>query len=164
MDQILPTPGVPVMAPGSASTANDNSPRQQLAFVSRTGGGLYLAYCTASVASQCQHIDLWPVGAPTAMVVPDSGTGHASHVALASTSTGSLRLAWYDSSLNEIRTVKTNAAVTGFGAVDSVALPPIAGAVQTLQAEASVGPLDLIALFNINVSGFPSSYWHIQLP
>ncbi len=164
VDQIYPTQGTPVLAPGSAFKKNDNEPRQAVALAARRGGGLYLAYCRATTTSQCQQIDLWHVGASAATVVPGSATGRASHVCVAPAPKGKLRISWYDSGLNTIRTVKTNASVTGFGTVQSVGLPPNTSSLNTLAGEASKGPLDLVAQVTIGVSGFPASYWHVQVP
>lgn len=164
VDKIFPSQGTPLLAPGSAFTKNDNEPRQVVALAARAGGGLYLAYCIATTTSQCQKINLWHVGASTATVVPGSATGGAIRVCVAPTPTGKLRISWFDSGLNMFRTVKTNTSVTGFGTVQNVGTPPNFGALDTLSCEASKGPLDLVPEVNINVSGFPASYWHIQLP
>jgi hypothetical protein len=84
-------------------------------------------------------------------------------VAIAASPGGHLWMLWYDAGLNKIRVVRTNAAVTRFSPVRSVAAPPNSGQIDSLQAEGSRGPVDVVALGMQNTSGFPLAYWDTQV-
>jgi hypothetical protein len=78
--------------------------------------------------------------------VPGSNGPQESKVALAAAPGGHLWVLWYSYRSNVIKVVRTNAAATGFGSVQTIAPPPHLFSFQGLQAEASAGPLDIIAL------------------
>ncbi|HVB45721.1 MAG TPA: hypothetical protein VNF47_23860 [Streptosporangiaceae bacterium] len=151
-------------APGSGGQfLSENQPLQSVAYAARSGGGAYLAYCVPTKSLPCAHIVLWRVGAAAARTVPGSATGHASHVALVPGRFGHMWLMWYDTALNKIRVVRTNAAVTGFGSVATIPGPPNAFEINGVQGEGSAGPLDIVALaFQFN-QGQSQSYWDTQL-
>ncbi len=167
VDQITPAVGTRVKAPGSGGSGlSDNEPHQSVAFVRKVNGSPYLAYCVPTVGVPCAHIDLWKVGSSSALLVPGTATGSASHVTLSSTPGGKLWIAWYDSKANQVRATLTNSSVTTFGKVHQLAPPPNSFAVDSLVSDASgsTGALDLVALASLNVSGAPPTYWHLQLP
>lgn len=84
VDRILPTRVAMLKAPDSGgANLKDNSPGESVALAARVGGGVYLAYCVPTSTLACAHISLWKTGATTALTVPGSTTGHASHVAIA---------------------------------------------------------------------------------
>lgn len=159
VDKIVPS-AAKVKAPGSGSgTLSENEPFEAVAFTSRVGGGEYLAYCVPTKLIRCAHIDLWKAGATKALVVPGSATGHASNVAIAAAPNGYLWVAWYDSSVNKIKVVRTTASAGGFGTVRSIAAPSGSSLLfDDLQAEASKGPVDLVAL-----SGVSATYWAAEV-
>lgn len=68
--------------------------------------------------------------------------------------------------MNKIRVVRTNASVSGFGTAQTISGPAVTIAnFFGLQAEASLGPLDLIA--NVQQAAppaNPTAYWATQLP
>ena len=161
--RILPTPTPRVKAPGSGGNLANNQPLEAVAFTSRVGGGVYLAYCVPSKTVLCTHIDLWRVGSASARVVPGSATGHASHVAIAAGTGGHLSIGWYDAGVNKIRLVRTNSAATGFGTVRTISGPPKIIVFDGLQLEASQGPLDVIALVVQDKSKATPEFWDTQL-
>jgi hypothetical protein len=162
--RILPSQASLTKAPGSGSTpGTNNHPLQPVAFTARAGGGLYYAYCVATSSLSCGHIALWRVGATSALTVPGSTTGHASRVAIAAAPHGHLWIGWYDTNLNQIKVVRTNAAATRFGSVTTLAAPPNTFETTGLQAEGSQGPLDVLALAAQNTSGLPFAYFDTQL-
>ena len=165
VDKILPTAGTPRRAPGSGTaTSADNEPYQQVAFASRPGGGLYLAYCVPTKTVQCAHVDLWRLGSAHAATVPGSATGHAGRVALGQGTGGRMWLAWYDFGANVVRVVRTGTKGSGFGAVAKVARPGPAFSLNGLQGEGSRGPLDLIANITVLKPAAHQELWHIHLP
>ncbi len=161
--KLRPSQTAKVKAPGSGLSTANNQPLQPVAFTARTGGGLYFAYCAPSTTTLCPKIMLWKVGAGQAVAVPGSATGHATHVAIAAGPGGHLWILWYDSGLNKIRVVRTNAAATKFGPVQALPLPPKADQFNDLQAEGSQGPLDVLPLVMQNVSGSTPAYWDTQI-
>jgi len=162
VDQILPSAKARVKAPGSGGNTANNQPLEAVAFTARVGGGLYLAYCVPTKTVPCAHIALWRNGSAKARVVPGSATGHASHVAIAAGPSGHLSIAWYDSGLNKIRVVRTNAAATGFGSARTISAPPSTIAFDGLQLQGSKGPLDVIALTLQNKTGV-TAFWATEL-
>ena len=160
--QVLPSATARVRAPasGAGSLAN-NQPLEAVALAARVGGGVYLAYCVPTKTVPCAHIALWKVGSATVRAVPGSATGHASHVAIAAGPSGHLSIAWFDAGMNKIRTVRTNAAATGFGTVRTLSVPRNIIAFNGLQLEGSQGPLDLVALVVQN--GATPSYWAAEI-
>jgi hypothetical protein len=158
-DKIFPSKAAKAKAPDSGGSTGNNQPFQPAAFTARTGGGLYLAYCTPSATFLCGHINLWKAGAATAVTVPGSTNGHAVHVAIAAAPGGHLWVMWYDTALNKIKLVRTNSAGTRFGAVQTLAVPPLTDQFDALGAEGSQGPLDMVALVVQNVSGSTPAYW-----
>ncbi|HUZ56124.1 MAG TPA: hypothetical protein VMU94_26815 [Streptosporangiaceae bacterium] len=161
-DRILPTPKARVKAPGSGGNLANNQPLEAVAFTNRVGGGVYVAYCVPSKTVECTRIALWRVGSASARVVPGSGTGLASHVAIAAGPGGHLSIGWYDSGMNKIRLVRTNSAATGFGSVRTISAPPSDIAFDGLQLEAGKGPLDVIALTLQDKTGV-TAFWAAEL-
>jgi hypothetical protein len=161
--RLIPTAGI-VRAPssGGKNFAN-NQPLEAVALTARAGGGVYLAYCVPSKTIECTHVALWKAGAKKALSVPGSATGHASHVAIAAAPGGHLWLAWFDESANKIRVVETNASATKFGSVRTISAPAGFGLLYGLQAEASQGTLDLVALVLGSGAHSTPSWWDAQL-
>ena len=124
---------------------NNRQPLQPVAFAVRSGGGEYMAYCVPTKTITCARIALWRVGANKARVVPGSGGGQDSKVALAAAPGGHLWVLWFDLRQNVIQVVRTNAAATAFGRVLTIAPPKHMFDFQALEAEGSPGPLDIVA-------------------
>ena len=64
-----------------------------------------MAYCSPTSTKRCAHLDLWRVGSSTAKVVPGSGTGNVTRVALAAGLQGRLSVVWYDAGKGVIHAV-----------------------------------------------------------
>jgi len=162
--QILPSPGAPMKAPHSGTkNGPDNEPRQSVAFVARSGGGLYLAYCSPAPNVPCAHINLWRVGSARAMVVPGSRTKQAGKVALAAAPRGRLWVSWYDFGANTVHVDRTNRAATRFGVQRSVKQPPLTFDFNGLQTEGSSGRLDVVVNILLNEKNIPIEFWHTQI-
>jgi hypothetical protein len=144
-DQLLPAEGAPIEAPGSAATASQNNqPLQPVALLARPGGGVYMAYCTATATEPCAHIDLWKVGSAKAQVVPGSTDSTDTRVALAVGTAGRLSVVWYDGSKNVIHAIRTNTSVTAFGALRTLKPPPNTFEVRGIAADGTFGRLDIV--------------------
>jgi hypothetical protein len=164
VDKITPTAAAKTEAPGSASTpGSNNQPLQSVAFAAGAKGGGYLAYCVPGAGISCAHIALWKVGAATATTVPGSSSQHSAKVAIAAAPGGHLWVLWYDTSLNKIHVIRSNAAATKFGPGLTIAAPPNTAEVSGLQAEGSQGPLDVVAQALQNTAGVPVFYWAAQI-
>ena len=159
--------GAPGMlkAPGSGGIGLNNSqPLQPVALTARAGGGTYLAYCVPTMTLTCGHVVLWRTGAAKAMQVPgsESASGQDGRVALAAAPGGHLWVLWFDYHSNVIHAVQTNAAATGFGTVLSISPPAPLNAFDGLQANASLGPLSIVALAMQPGTGSSPAYFYAQ--
>jgi hypothetical protein len=164
VNKILPAKGAQLRAPGSGGTGSaDNEPRQQVALAARSGGGVYLAYCSPTSVKQCAHIDLWKVGSARPMIVPGSGTGSAGRVALAAGPGGRLSVAWFDFGQNKIHVIRTNARATRFGVGHTVSQPPKTILFNDLQVEGTSGRQDIIANVTLSTAGNPATFWQTQV-
>lgn len=158
--------GAPGMrkAPGSGGKGLNNSqPLQPVALATRARGGIYLAYCVPTKILTCGHVALWRAGAAKAMRVPGSAGGQDSKVALTAAPGGHLWVLWYDYHSNLIHAVQTNAAATSFGTVLTIRPPARLFAFDGLQANASRGPLSIVALAMQTGSGSSPAYFFAQI-
>ena len=163
-DQIFTGASGMVKAPGSGGTnLNNSQPLQPVALATRAGGGEYLAYCVPTKTITCSHIALWRAGAAKAMTVPGSASGGDSKVALAAAPGGHLWVLWFDFHSNVIQAVETNAAATAFGTVMTITQPPNPFSFQGLQAQASSGPLDIVALATQATAGSSPAFFAAQI-
>jgi hypothetical protein len=162
-DQILPSEAAPIEAPGSAATTSQNNqPLQPVALVARPGGGVYMAYCTASATQQCAHIDLWKVGSSKVIVVPGSTASTATRVALAAGTAGRLSVVWYDGGKNVIHAVRTNTSVTKFGVLRTIKPPRNTSEVLAIRADGTFGRLDIAVTDRLSTNGSPLELFHTQ--
>lgn len=158
--------GAPGMrkAPGSGGKGLNNSqPLQPVALAARSGGGIYLAYCVPTKILTCGHVALWRAGATKAIRVPGSAGVQDSKVALAAAPGGHLWVLWFDYHSNVIHAVQTNAAATGFGKLLTVRPPTRPFAFDGLQANASRGPLSIVALAMQTGPGSSPAYFFAQI-
>lgn len=162
--QIWPSKGAKIKAPNSGGhNQNNGQPLQPVALVARQGGGNYLAYCVPTHLITCGHVALWRVGARRALRVPGSSSGFATKVAMSNGRGGHLWIAWFNTQTNRISVVRTNAAATGFGRVRTINTPAPLFAFLTLSVEGSTGPLDLIALAQLNHQNSSPAYFATQI-
>jgi hypothetical protein len=165
VDRILPSQSAPIEAPGSAATAQQNNqPLEPVAITARPGGGVYMAYCTATSTQQCGHIDLWKVGSSSVKVVPGSHNSRSTRLALAAGPQGRLSVVWYDATKSVIHAVRTNTSATAFGAVRTIKPPAKTFGFNAIQAEGSSGRLDVLIVDQLSTtSGFPIGIYHTQI-
>lgn len=162
--QIWPSKGPKIKAPNSGGhNQNNGQPLQPVALVARQGGGNYLAYCVPTHVLTCGHIALWRVGAHRALTVPGSSSGFDSKVAISNGCDGHLWIAWFNFRTNRISVVRTNAAATGFGQVRVINPPAPFFTFETLSIEGSSGPLDVIALEQLNFQNASPAYFATQI-
>jgi len=150
-------------APGSGGKGLNNSqPLQPVAFAARAGGGIYMAYCVPTKSLTCGHVALWQAGAAKALPVPGSASGQDGKVALAAAPGGHLWVLWFDYQSNVIHAVETNTAATSFGKVLTIKPPTRLAAFDGLQANASRGPLSIVALVMQTGTGSSPAYFFAQ--
>ncbi len=147
--RIAPTIGPILKAPGS-SVGSDSVPTERVALAARSGGGIYAAYCAGH--PQCDAVRLWRVGSSSTRVVP--GSRYAARIALSRAPGGRLWVAWSNNG-PRVKAIRTNPAVTRFGATRDVGVPRAHPAVHALAVEGSRGPVDVV----INVG---DGFWHTQ--
>ncbi len=164
VDQLLPSQGPAIEAPGSAaSAAHNNQPLEPVALAARIGGGVYMAYCIADSREPCAHVDMWKVGTSRVMVVPGSQHVNGARVAIAADTLGNISVAWYDSTKNVIHSVRTNPSVTRWGAVRTTRPPAHTSAINDLQADGSSARLDLLAVVVPSTAGTPLGLFQTQV-
>jgi len=168
VEQILPTQGAPMEAPGSATHITpfeNNQPDEPVALAARQGGGVYMAYCVADSHEPCAHVDLWKVGSSRVMVVPGSRHVSGARVAIAADTLGNMSVAWFNSAnnANVIHEVRTNPAVTVWGTVRNIPAPAHTSGVDNLQAEGSSQRVDLLITELLGTPGFPIGLFQTQV-
>jgi hypothetical protein len=164
VEQVLPTQGAPAEAPGSAGTPGvNNQPDEPVAVAARVGGGVYMAYCSATSRQPCAHIDLWKVGSPTARVVPGSQNTTGPRVALSADPLGKLSVAWYNEAKNVIHSVRTNTTATAWGIVRTTRPPPHTSGFTDIQTQGSSGRLDVLTVNQLSTAGFPIGMFQTQI-
>jgi hypothetical protein len=102
----------------------------------------------APIISFCRHhgLALSGVGTTKAIMVPGSSSGQDSKVAFAAVPGRELWVLWFDVKSGHIQLVEPNATATGFGPVQTLAAPPHLSTFEGLEADASAGSLDIVAL------------------
>jgi hypothetical protein len=164
VQQILPSQGAPVQAPGSAGTpGHNNQPLEPVAIAARVGGGIYMAFCAATSRQPCGHMDLWQVGSPRARVVPRSQNTTGARVALTAGPSGRLWVAWYDERTNAIHAVDTNTTATAFGAVRTTKVPSHTSGFTDIQTQGSSGRLDVLIVDQLSTAGLPIGIFQTQI-
>jgi hypothetical protein len=164
VEQILPSQGAPQEAPGSAASASQNNqPLEPVAIAARAGGGVYMAYCSATSKQPCAHIDLWRVDSSTVKVVPGSQNTTSARVALAADPLGKLSVAWYNAAKNVIHSVRTNTTVTAWGIVRTTKPPPNTSGFTDIQTQGSSGRLDIVIVDQLSTTGFPIGIFQTQV-
>ena len=115
--QVHPTAGPVVKAPGSSIGSSSSAPDQSIAMVARPGGGVVMAYRRGYLDAS---VGLWQVGTTTSAVV--QGSKGVDRVSLSATPTGRLWLGWTDDS-GDVHVTRT--ATSGFvtGAPGEVGAP-----------------------------------------
>lgn len=161
VQRVWPQPAGPAQqAPGSAAAGKSLNPGQPVALAAGTGGvwaAYLLGYPTATT------IRLWRVGTTTWRDLPAGG--QATTVALSAAPGGRLWLSWLTLGDRVLHAVRTNPAVTRFGAVRR--LPQPGGPASQLWAttsEGTAGPLTLIASAQVAGAGQPTLYALRALP
>ena len=164
VEQILPSQGPPIEAPGSSSAGGQNNqPLDPVALAARVGGGVYMAYCAATSVQPCAHIDLWRVGSPRAQVVPGSQNTTGARVALAADPLGKLSVAWYNEAKTVIHSVRTNPTVTAWGIVRTTKPPSHTSEFTGIQTQGSSGRLDVVIVDELSTAGSPIGIYQTQI-
>lgn len=153
--QVSPSLGAIAKVPGSTTqfggSTNSLSPDQAVALSGRSGAsGAYTAVCKGYPT--CGSVSLWKVGSASTLTVP--GSKDAKRIGIAAAPGGRMWVFWWTSGTRAVKAVRTNAAVSKFGAVRTVALPA-AGTVWNTVGDAAHGRLDLVVSFDPDSSGGP---------
>jgi hypothetical protein len=146
--------GAHVTAPNSAAFQLQD----RTAVTGRLGApGVYLAYTQGtnqfSGTPALLHVD------PAAKAKPIPKQKGGQHIAIAAAPQGRLWLLWARS--GNVYALRTNAAATKFGAIVKVKPPAGYSTIYRLTGEASLGPLDLLGLFQNG--GADIGYFHQRI-
>ena len=153
VQQLLPTPGPPVQAPGSCVGYHFQGP----GMATRADGTIWAAYPTK--ASAGAPLLLWQVGSRTTTTVP--GSERATWFDLGAGPDGRLWLVWGESD-GTIRMTRTATSGTRFGAVTAWRPPADLGGDygMTIEPAASWADVLLIAETSATVT---SRVWHTRM-
>jgi hypothetical protein len=156
--QVLPSLGGRVLAPGSLTRARSVGIDQRTPIAARLGApGVYVAYCSGY--PRCTRAMLWRVGAKKAL--PAGGSPDVEDVNVAAGPEGRLWVMWHDGQSSKTLFVRrTNKAVTRFGPLLRVNPPNGTTSVWKLKGDGSLGALDLLASVS---TGKALSTWHTQV-
>lgn len=132
VQQVYPTPGPVIKAPGSSIGADSLNPGQTVAMVARPGGSVVLAYPVGYPTAT--SIALWQVGSSAVVKVPNSKD--ADQVALSAGASGRMWLAWR--SANSVSALRTSASGFGLGAVQDLGSPAGSSELRSIAVDASL--------------------------
>jgi hypothetical protein len=150
--------GAPLNMPDTADLAVHTLFRTPV--VARAGGGIYVAYATGYPGQD--RIRVWRVGAPAAPLIAHArDDGHA---AIAADPKGRIWVAWTDGAHGHVLARRSNRAATRFGAVVDAGAVSRENTVYQLDANATAGALDLLALFFRGQDRFGATYHARVLP
>jgi hypothetical protein len=156
--QLEPSTGTATKAPHSSSGGNALTPAPgQVAIAAPPAGGVYAAYCVGYPT--CQRAEVWELGTDRTVVIP--GTKNMKELALGPGPGGRLWAVWYRQDTNRVYAARSNAAVTKFGAVQSLGHPSKVDYIWTLAIEGSVGRGDVVV--NADTTAGTQPIWHTQV-
>ncbi len=133
VQQVHPSAGPVLKAPGSSVGGDALSSDQAVAMVARPGGGVVLAYKLGYPTTTA--IGLWQVG--TSKVVKVPGSKGADLVSLATGTTGRMWLAWATDG-NRAYALRTSPTGFGLGAVQDLGSPARSSEIWAITVDASL--------------------------
>lgn len=133
VQQVYPTVGPLLKAPGSSVGTSSLSADQAIAVVARPGGGVVVAYKLGYPTTK--NIGLWQVGGSKVVKVP--GSAGADLIALSSGATGRMWLAWSTDG-NRAYALRTSPTGFGLGAVQQLKSPAKSSAIWAINVDASL--------------------------
>jgi hypothetical protein len=161
VQQVTPSIGRRQLAPQSATHGKAVNPAQRTPLVARTGGGVYLAYCTG--APTCTRVMLWKVGSEQPIEVAKGRDIQA--VTATPAPDGRLWVMWTDAAKGSIYAARTDRSAREADA--PTAFPPPASTATTLKltGDATKTSLDVLASVSVHtVAGTTEiATWHINV-
>ena len=133
VQQIYPSAGPVLKAPGSSVGADSLAADQAVAIVARPGGGVVLAYKLGYPTAK--SIGLWQVGTSKVVKVPDSKGAHL--VSLSTGVSGRMWLAWSTED-NRAHALRTSPTGFGLGAAQELGSPSGSSAIWSITVDASL--------------------------
>jgi hypothetical protein len=129
--QIYPTVGAVLKAPGSTTGGDSLNPDQTIAAVARPGGGVVVAYKTGYPTANA--ISVWQVGGTVKKIKAKD----VRQIALDTGATGRLWLAWVDGS-DQVRATRSATSGLAFGAIQSLGKPSSSADLWRIAVDASL--------------------------
>src|SRR4029077_10755599 len=123
-------------APGSTGAPRTG----RVAMATGAGGAVFVAYCAGSATSGCAGVRVWKVGTNSVAYVP--GSKDASAIALSSSPSGRLWIAWADTS-HAVHAVRTDASGLVMGQVQNLGSPK-GSATSAIAVEGSLTRADVV--------------------
>ena len=152
---VYPTLGPVTQVPGSVSSFGGSPAThvmsQRVAMTTRTGGGVYIAYCKGYPT--CDKVALWKVGTSKVIHVP--GSKGNEHISISPAPSGRLWIA-FDDNNDDLHAVRTNTSATKFGALRTIKRPRQGDSSYHIWIEGTRARADL--LYNDG-----DDIWHQQL-
>jgi hypothetical protein len=133
VQQIYPSAGPVLKAPGSSIGSDSLAADQAVAIVARPGGGVVLAYKLGYPTTK--SIGLWQVG--TSKVVKVPGSQGADLVSLSTGVSGRMWLAWSTDG-NQAYALRTSPTGFGLGAAQKLGSPSKSSAIWSITVDASL--------------------------
>ncbi|RYB94106.1 hypothetical protein EUA93_06950 [Nocardioides oleivorans] len=133
VQQVYPTAGPVLKAPGSSVGGDSLAADQAVAVVARPGGGVVLAYKLGYPTAK--GIGLWQVGSSKVVKVPDSKG--ARYVSLSTGVSGRMWLAWTNDA-NDAFALRTSPQGFGLGTAQELTSPAKASELWSIAVDASL--------------------------
>ena len=160
VQQVTPTLGTKQLAPESATAGKAIAPSQRTPIVARTGGGLYVAYCSGYPT--CTRVLVWEVGSTTPMEIA-TGTDIEA-VTMSTTPDGRLWVLWEDAAAPSLYAARTDDTATEAGAPVPFPAPAGTDTVWKLTGDATDDSLDVLASVTVRTaSASELATWHTDV-
>ncbi len=160
VQQVTPTLGTKQLVPESSTGGKAVAPAQRTPLVARTGGGVYVAYCSGYPT--CTRVLVWKVGttAPTEIA---TGTDIEA-VTMSTTPDGRLWVLWEDAAAPSLYAARTDDTATTPGAPVPFDAPAGTDTVWKLTSDAADDSLDVLASVTVRTpSASELATWHTQV-
>jgi hypothetical protein len=160
VQQVTPTLGTKQLVPESSTAGKAIAPSQRTPIVARTGGGVYVAYCSGYPT--CMRVLVWKVGSTTPTEIA-TGTDIES-VTMSATPDGRLWVLWEDASASSLYASPTDDTAAEPGAPVPFAAPAGTDTVWHLTGAATDATVDVLASVTVRTpTASELATWHTQV-
>jgi hypothetical protein len=160
VQQVTPTLGTRQLVPESSTGGKAIAPSQRTPIVARTGGGVYVAYCSGYPT--CTRVLVWKVGSttPTEIATGDD----IESVTMSTTPDGRLWVLWEDAAAPSLYASRTDDTATEPGAPVPFSAPAGTDTVWHLTGDATDDNLDVLASVTVRTTTASElATWHTRV-